>query len=208
VNRIWLLDPEGGAQFPNEDGLTALVTGVHRSRFAEVRGDIEGSYMRHLARLPDGPDLSGAERVSKLMGKLEMPNVMRPASRPGLAFVGDAALATDPLMGVGITFAFQSAEWLVDATSDALRSPGELDRALRRYRRKFAWRLGPHHLQIADFATGRKIRPLEARTFRTAAVDPVVARAFTDVITRESSPVRMWDPRITARVLLPTKEAA
>ena len=76
--------------------------------------------MRHIARLPDGPDLSGAERVSKLIGKIEMPNVMRPAARPGIAFVGDAAVATDPLVGVGITFAFQTAEWLVDATSAAL----------------------------------------------------------------------------------------
>ena len=48
-----------------------------------------------------------------------MPNKMRPAARPGLAFVGDAALATDPLFGVGCGWAFQSAEWLVDDTPAA-----------------------------------------------------------------------------------------
>lgn len=210
ANRLWLLDPEGAAQFPNEDGITVLVASYHRERMDEVRADLEGSYMRHLASLADGPDLSGAERVSKLMGKLDMPNVMRPAARPAIAFVGDAALATDPLFGVGITFAFQSAEWLVDATSAVLDDPGRLDSALRRYRRRFAWRLGPHHMQIADYATGRRLRPLERLTFRKAATDPVVADAFAAVITRESSPIRLWDPRVTARVLMPDrlKEAA
>jgi 2-polyprenyl-6-methoxyphenol hydroxylase-like FAD-dependent oxidoreductase len=203
--RIWLLDPDGAARFPNEDDLTVLVATYHRSRLAEVRADPEGSYMRTLASLPDGPDLSGAERVSKLLGKLEMPNVIRPAARPGLAFVGDAALATDPLFGVGLAFAFQSAEWLVDETSGVLDGGQELDDALRRYRRKFAWRLGPHHLQIVDYATGRKIRPLERLTFRKAATDPVIARTIGEVLTRERSPLHLFDPRITARLFIPRR---
>lgn len=208
-NRLWILDPDGAAQFPNEDGIAVLVAGYHRSRLAEVRADLEGSYLRTLASLPDGPDLSDAERVSKLIGKLEMPNVIRPAARPGIAFVGDAALATDPLFGVGLTFAFQSAEWLVDETSGALGGGRqELDDALRRYRRKFAWRLGPHHLQIADFSTGRKLRPLERLAFRKATIDPTVARAFGEVLTRERSPLRLFDPRIAARLFRTTKEPA
>jgi flavin-dependent dehydrogenase len=205
ANRVWLLDPEGAAQFPNEDGITVLVAAYHRARLTEVRADLEGSYMRQLAILPDGPDLSGAERISKLVGKVEMPNVMRPAARPGVAFVGDAALATDPLFGVGLTFALQSAEWLVDETSGALGGGPELDDALRRYRRKFAWRLGPHHLLIADFSTGRKMTPFERLTFRKVPRDPVLTRAFGEVLSRERSPVRLLDPRIAARIFLPSK---
>ena len=204
--RLWLLDPDGAAQFPNEDGLSLLVTSYHRSRLAEVRADLEGAYMRHLASLPDAPDLSGAERVSKLIGKLEMPNVMRPAARPGLAFVGDAALATDPLFGVGIGFAFQSAEWLVDETADALHGP-DLDDALRRYRRKFTWRLGLHHLVIADYSTGRKLTPFERLTFRRAASDPKLMLAVGEVFTRERQPLRLLDPRVVARILVPHRPA-
>jgi flavin-dependent dehydrogenase len=203
--RLWLLDPDAAAHFPNEDGITVLVASYHRARLAEIRADLEGSYMAHLASLPDGPDLSDAERVSRLLGKLEMPNVIRPAARPGMAFVGDAALATDPLVGVGISFAFQSGEWLVDETSGVLDGGPGLDDALRRYRRKFAWRLGPHHLQIADYATGRKTTPLERLTFRKAAVDPVVARAFGEVLARERSPLRLFDPRIAARLFTPRR---
>ena len=203
--RLWILDPDGAAEFPNEDGLTVLVATYHRSRLQEVRADLEGSYARMLAGLPDGPDLSGAERVSKLLGKLEVPNVMRPAARPGIAFVGDAALATDPLFGVGITFAMQSAQWLVDETSRVLDAGPALDRALRRYRRKFTLRLGPHHLQIADFSTGRRTTRLERRAFGRAAVDPEVASGFGKVLAREHSAVRLLDPRLGARVLMPRR---
>jgi len=206
--RLWLLDPEGASQFPNEDGLTVLVAAYPRWRQAEVRADLEGSYMRTLAALPDGPDLSNGERVSKILGKLEVPNLIRPAARPGIAFVGDAALATDPTFGVGISFAFESAEWLVDETSGALAGGQELDAALRRYRRKFAWRLGPHHLQIADFSTAREIRPLERLAFRRATVDPKLAGALGQVLARERSPLRMLDPRIAARILVPWPASA
>jgi 2-polyprenyl-6-methoxyphenol hydroxylase-like FAD-dependent oxidoreductase len=206
--RLWILDPDGAAHFPNEDDLTVLVGAYHRARLAEVRGDLEGSYMRTLASLPDGPDLRDAQRVSKVLGKLEVPNVIRPAGRPGIAFVGDAALATDPLFGVGLAFAFQSAEWLVDETSDVLDGRQELDAALRRYGRKFLWRLGPHHVQIADFSTARKVTPLERRLFRKSTSDPEVARAFGQILARERSPLSLWDPRIAARLFIPraTKE--
>ena len=203
VARLWFLEPDGGAQFPNEDGITLLVAAYHRSRLAEVRADLEASYMRQLASLPDGPDLSDAERVSKVIGKLEMPNVIRPAAKPGIAFVGDAALAADPAFGVGIGFAFQSAEWLVDEASGALGGGPQLDDALRRYRRKFLWRLGPHHLAMADLSTGRDFRRLERRAFRKATTDPVLAGALGEVLTRERSPFRMLDPRITARLFIP-----
>lgn len=212
VMRLWLIDPDGAAQFPNEDDLTVLVATYHRSRLEEVRADPEAAYLRTLESLPDAPDVGGAERVSKLLGKLDVPNVMRPASRPGLAFVGDAALATDPLFGVGLTFAFQSAEWLVDATRGVLGDAPRLDDALRRYRRKFAWRLGPHHVQIADFSTARRMRPNERLAFRRAASDPVLARVIGEVLARERSPFRLMDPRVTARMLVPprtpTKEPA
>jgi flavin-dependent dehydrogenase len=200
--RLWFLEPDAVAEFPNEDGLTLLVVSWHRSRLDEVRADVERAYLRTLSGLADAPALDGAERVSKLIGRLDVPNVMRPASRPGIAFVGDAALATDPLFGVGITFALQSAEWLVDETSGALRDAAALDRALRRYRRRFAWRLGPHHLQIADFSTGRPFRPLERLAFGRAASDPEVARGIAEILVRERSAFRLLDPRAGLRLLV------
>ena len=197
----WLMDPEGVAWFPNEDGLDLLVASVHRSRLADYRADAEGEYARQIAELPDAPDLSQATRVSKLIGKLDMPNVMRPAARPGLAFVGDAGLASDPLAGVGCGWAFQTSEWLVEETADALLNHGDLDSALDRYRRVFRRRLGLHHWLIAEYASGRRTFAVERAFFRATANDPVLARALGDVVSRRKQPTRLADPRLTARVM-------
>jgi flavin-dependent dehydrogenase len=189
ANRLWLLDPDGAAQFPNEDDITVLVLAPHRSKLDSFRTDVEGAYADGLARLPDTPDLSRAERISKPIGKLDVPNVIRPA-----------ALATDPLFGVGLSFALQSASWLVDETTAALLDGRALDPALARYRRRFLWRLGPHHLQIADYATGRRTRPWERSALAAAVADPVVAMALGAVVTRERSPLHMANPRVASHL--------
>jgi menaquinone-9 beta-reductase len=200
--RLWLLDPEVAAAFPNEDDTTVVVAAPHRSRMAAVRADPEAAYRRLVDRLPGGPDLDGAERVSKLIGALDLPNVMRPAARPGLALVGDAALAADPVFGVGCGWAFQSAEWLVDYTASTLVAHGNLDGALDRYRRAFRRRLGLHHYwQITDFASGRKLRASERIAFHAAAADPAFARTVEEVASRRHSSLRMLDPRLPPRAL-------
>ena len=109
--------PTAPTRFPNENGLTACCSWAAPRPAARVPGRPQGAYLRDVAALPDAPDLRDATRESKLLGKLDLPNVSRPAARPGLAFVGDAALASDPLWGVGCGWAFQSADWLVQETA-------------------------------------------------------------------------------------------
>jgi flavin-dependent dehydrogenase len=199
-SKMWLLDPDCAYTFPNEDDLTVVLVGPHRERLPEFRADLEGAFHRMVNALPDAPDLSTGTRESKLLGKLELPNVFRPAARPGLAFVGDAAMAADPLWGVGCGWAFQSADWLVEETADALDGGGDLDAALERYRRVHRRRLLPHYLMISDIASGRPINPIERRLYRAAARDRVVRRAFEQVGSRRRSPARILDPRVLARL--------
>jgi menaquinone-9 beta-reductase len=199
-SKMWLLDPDCAYTFPNEDDLTVVLVAPHRDRLPEFHSDLEGAYRRMVGGLPDAPDLSDAALESKLLGKLELPNVFRRAARPGLAFVGDAALAADPLWGVGCGWAFQSADWLVEETADALDGGRDLDAALEGYRRRHRRRLLPHYLMICDIASGRPINPIERRLYRAAARDRVVRRAFEEVGSRRRSPARMLDPRVLARV--------
>jgi flavin-dependent dehydrogenase len=133
-------------------------------------------------------------------GALDLRNVMRPAARHGLAFVGDAALATDPIFGVGLSWAFQSAEWLVDETVPGLLGDADLDAALARYRRAFLCRLGPHHLLIAEFSSGRKLYPWERAVFGAGTVEESVARAIEEVGSRRRSPLRLLDPRLAPAI--------
>jgi len=199
-SKMWLLDPDCAYTFPNEDDLTVVLVAPHRDRLPEFHSDLESAYRQMVNALPDAPDLSAATLESKLLGKLELPNVFRPAARPGLAFVGDAALAADPLWGVGCGWAFQSADWLVEETADALDGGGDLDAALERYKRVHRRRLLPHYLMISDIASGRPINPIERRLYRAAARDRVVRRAFEQIGSRRRSPARVLDPRVLARL--------
>jgi flavin-dependent dehydrogenase len=201
-SRMWFMEPDCAYTFPNEDGLSLVLAGPHRDRLPEFRADLEGAYLRYVRALPDAPDLSGATRESKIIGKLDLPNVSRPAARPGLAFVGDAALASDPLWGVGVGWAFQSAEWLVDETADALLEGGDVDRALEDYRRVHRGRLGPHHFMIADLSSGRPANPLERRLYRAAVDDDEVFHAFEAIGSRRRSPATLFAPRTVARLAL------
>ena len=177
------------------------MAGVHKARLPEFRADPERAYRAAIARVPDAPALDEAEQASKLLGKLDVPNVMRPAARSGVAFVGDAALATDPTMGVGCGWAFQSAEWLVDHTAAALMEGGDLDAALARYRRTFQRRLGLHHWLIADLSTGRMLRWNERVTFQAAARDEAVAREIEVMVSRRKSPLPLLSPGFALRSL-------
>jgi menaquinone-9 beta-reductase len=201
-SKMWLLDPDAAYTFPNEDGLTVVLVAPHRDRLPEFQADLHGAYQAMLRALPDGPDMSEAKLESKLLGKLDLPNVIRPAARPGVAFAGDAALAGDPLWGVGCGWAFQSAEWLVQETADALgQGEATLDAALERYRRLHRKRLLAHYLQITDIASGRPINAIERRLYRAAARDPLVRAAFERIGSREATPASMLKPRLIARII-------
>jgi len=124
-----------------------------------------------------------------VIGKLEMPNRVRGPIAPGLALIGDAALATDPLFGVGCGWAFQSAEWLADSVGPALRGAEPLERGLKRYRRRRRG-LRLHAAQIHEYATGRRFLLPDRLVMSAAAGDPEIAARFDAFATREVTPPR------------------
>src|SRR5438445_11004801 len=97
-----------------------------------------------------------------------MTNVAHAVTAPGLALIGDAALAIDPLWGVGCGWAFQSAEWLADSVAPALTGSQSLRRGLARYRRRYGRALRGHAMMIYDYAGGRKMSAPERLLFRSA----------------------------------------
>jgi menaquinone-9 beta-reductase len=202
-SRAWILEPDVAYTFPMEDGLTVVMVGPHRDRAGDFRADREGSYLRMIRSLPDAPDFSSASRESKLIGKLELTSAIRPAARPGIAFVGDAALCGDPFWGIGCGWAFQSAEWLVEETGDAVVDDGaDLDRALERYRRTHLRRLVLHHMQISDFSTGRPANLFERLYYRAGTRNPDVFRAIESVTARTATPLSLVTPRNLVRAAL------
>lgn len=167
--------PDAVYTFPNDDGLTLLAALPIHDRLPTWKSDLERNFIRVFENLPDGPAVDPSKRVSEIMGILEMPNVSRPPASPGLALIGDAALAADPLWGVGCGWAFQTAEWLVDRTCDSLRAGRGLDDALDQYRRSHRRKLAGHEFLISDFSSGRNFNPLEKLMFSSAARNPACA---------------------------------
>lgn len=199
VSQMWLREPDVAYAFPNDDGVTVLCVMPALARLPEFRADMQGAFAREFAGLPDAPDLRAARQVSPIMGKVALPNVTRRAAAPGIALVGDAAMASDPLWGPGGSFALQAAEMLAREAAPALGDPRRLDHALDRYRRAHRRRFGAHHFLMADFSTGRPYNVVDRLMLHSAVVDERCADHFAAYGGRVISVSRFLAPAALAR---------
>jgi 2-polyprenyl-6-methoxyphenol hydroxylase-like FAD-dependent oxidoreductase len=117
---VWFGDPDMAYINPNEEGVSNVCVVPAKRRLGAFRGDPESAVRAHFRGLADAPNLDDARPLAKWFGKLEMPSTVRPAAARGMAFVGDAAQASDPIFGVGCGWAFQSADWLLTRKSARL----------------------------------------------------------------------------------------
>lgn len=201
--QIWLLDPDVAYAFPTDAGLTLLACMPHKDRLPEFRADPEDAMRRLFERLPDGPRLDPDKRESKMMGKLSMDNVVRETTAPGLAFVGDAALAADPLWGVGCGWALQSGEWLADALAPALGgdSEAQIDGALATYAARHREGLREHEKFCSAYSSGHRFNPLEKLLYRAAARDDQIAERVALMGGRWITPRQMMSPATIRRIV-------
>jgi 2-polyprenyl-6-methoxyphenol hydroxylase-like FAD-dependent oxidoreductase len=203
----WFLDPQWAAGFPTDNGLTfyaAMPTKVWLPRF---KADPAGALVDFIANLPDAPPIREGRLVDSVMGKVDMTNRMRRPVAPGLALIGDAALATDPLFGVGCGWAFQSAEWLADAVRPALQGQEPLEKGLARYRRRHAKELRGQAFFIHDYSTGRRFNPAERMIWSAAARDPKAATLLDRMGTRQVGPVRALPGLLSRAVAVNARHA-
>ena len=201
ASRIWMLEPDIGYAFPNGD-VTILSVMPSKEKLPEFRKNLQDNYLAFLNRLPDGPDLSAARQLTDLSGVLNYACVSRRPTAPGLALVGDAAMTSDYLWGTGCGNAFQSAEWLVDATADALHDGGDLNAALDRYRIRHHATLSGHHRLMNDYAGGRGFNPVERLIFSAAVRDRKVGRHVQQFGERRISVKKFLSPTILWRSAL------
>jgi menaquinone-9 beta-reductase len=191
---VWLLDPDMAAAFPTDGGQVFYIAMTSKERAPEFKEDAERALVDHVAGVPEAPPIRQSRLVGPVVGKIEMPNRIRGPVAPGLALVGDAALATDPLFGVGCGFALQSGEWLADSVASALSGTEPLEKGLRRYRGRHRRQLGMHARLIHDYSTGRKFDRAERLMISTAVRDPKAAALVEAVGTRRVTPPRLLVP--------------
>ncbi|WP_372787735.1 NAD(P)/FAD-dependent oxidoreductase [Paraconexibacter sp.] len=197
--RAWYLDPDVAFEFPTDNGLTMLACMPERDWLPEFKRDLGTAFSRFFAGLPDAPATRTATRETPIFGKLEMQTISRPAAARGIAFVGDAALAADPLPGVGCGWAVQSAEWLADCVGEALLEGRGLERSLRRYRRRHRAALHGHEQLITSYSSGRAFNPLERLLFSAAVHDAKTAAHLEAFGSRRIRVRQFLAPRPVAR---------
>jgi 2-polyprenyl-6-methoxyphenol hydroxylase-like FAD-dependent oxidoreductase len=186
---MWMLDPQWCAAFPTDGGLTFYAAMVTKKRMPEFKADPERALVKIISDVPEAPPIAAGTTVEPVLGKIDMLNRARQQTAPGLALVGDAALAIDPLFGVGCGWALQSAEWLADEVAPALAGEEPLANGLSRYRRRHTRELRGHAWMLHDYATGRRLVPPEKMFFSAAVRDPRCATAFDLIGTRRVKPI-------------------
>lgn len=194
-NQVWYLDPEVAYALPNDNGLTLLACAVPKSKLAEFKQDLQDNYTKFFDRLPNGPNLRAAEQVSDVIGMVDMPVIARRQTAPGLALVGDATVAPDPVWGQGIGWAIQAAEWLVDSTAEALAQakPGAVDHGLEQYRRRHQAAFAGRIARDADFARVRPFNIFERLMYSAAVLEPQLAK-YTGPQTTRLANIRYFPP--------------
>jgi menaquinone-9 beta-reductase len=197
---FWMLDPQWAAAFPTDAGLTFYAVMATKDRLPEFKADPEAALVKFISDLPEAPPIAQGKLVSPVLGKVDMTNRKRGPVAPGLALIGDAALAVDPLFGIGCGWALQSGEWLADSVAPALSGEEPLEQGLKRYKRRHARGLGAHAFLINDYATGRPMSAIERLIFSAAARDERCARVFETFGTREIGPAQAF-PRLLPRAL-------
>jgi 2-polyprenyl-6-methoxyphenol hydroxylase-like FAD-dependent oxidoreductase len=211
---LWLLDPDMAACFPTDEDLTFYVAMPTMQHLPEFRADTAKALVEFVAGVPEAPPIRASRLVEPVIGKIDMTNVAHTPTAPGLALVGDAALAIDPFWGVGCGWAFQSAEWLCDSVAPALadrRRPAAtaeaLEQGLQRYRRRHGRALRGHSFLIYDYAGGRKLNLAERMLFSAAARDEGVARSFEAFGSRSIGPARFFPTAVPRAMFVNARHA-
>jgi len=203
----WFLDPQWAAGFPTDNGLTFYAAMPTKDWLPQFKRNPAGALVDFIANVPEAPPIREGRLVDTPMGKVDMTNRMRRPVAPGLALIGDAALATDPLFGVGCGWAFQSAEWLSDSVLPALQGTEPLEKGLARYRRRHAKELRAHAFFIHDYSTGRRFNPAERMIWSAAARDPQAATLLDRMGTRQVGPLQTMSRLVPRAVAVNARHA-
>jgi menaquinone-9 beta-reductase len=200
-SQMWLRGTEVGYVFPNDHGVTVIAYMATKDKLDEFRGDANTALEHSLSRLPDYPDLTAAQPLGDTILVKDYPNLWRVPTTGNVAFVGDALMSIDPIWGVGCGFAFQAAEWLVDAVAPALKKGQPPEPALKQYSKKVERQFRGHRFLINDYARRRGFNPLERLMFSAAAKDKDFSQHTHAFGARIIGPARFLSPMALLRAM-------
>lgn len=198
----YVLDQEGAAYFPTNDGLTLIITGWKSARFQEVRTDIEGSVKKVHAKIPGSLErIEGGRREEKWVGTAGVPNYFRKPFGAGWALVGDAGYERDFLTAQGISDAFIDAESLTDAIDDGLSERRPLVEALTDYEKSRNERVTPMYHFTCDIATLEPPPPEMQQLFAAMSGNQEATNQFFSAMTGSLPLPEFMSPDNVGRIM-------
>jgi len=197
----WREGAELGTAFPCDGGLALVLLQPPAARAGEFRGDLAGCYERTVGSIPGLAErLEGCRIATKVRAATGIASYFRRSAGPGWALAGDAGHFKDPVTAQGIRDALRYGRLLGEAAAPALDDPRALDRALARWERERDRDCLEIYQWTNLLARGEPMSPLELELYRSAARDPLLARALLDVFSRSARPSDVLTVRRGARL--------
>lgn len=184
-SQFWLLGDRSFFAYPLENGTVLLCAFLPLAERNDWQGDNAGQRLVDIfSELPGSPDVTQLERIDDIHKMMDMTNCYRYPAGHGVALIGDAALQTDPMSGIGCGWAIQSAKWLFDDTRLHVKHPINQRAALARYAKHHCKQLLPHNKFIVQSSLAKPHGLLEKMVFKAAANNQEVADLLGDFVGR------------------------
>jgi len=187
------------AVWPTNDDLTLVIVGWPIAEFEAMKSDIEGNYLRAIARVPAFHErLRGAKREDRFYGA-SVPNFFCKPYGPGWALVGDAGYNKDFITAQGISDAFQDAE-LCTAALERWFSGASYDQVMEEYRSQRDARVGPTYDFTCQFA---RLQPAPAEMQQLLGAvhgNQEAMDGFVRIISGVVSPADFFSPDNVQRI--------
>jgi len=190
----WFSLPEVALICPTDHGLSVAIYVNLAENLETFAEDPEENFVAVFDHLPGAPDLRSAKRVGPVRTMVNMHNTTRTAVQKGVALVGDAAMAVDPLSAAGLGWAFRSADLLTHLTTTALVNNEPLEPALDRYRNQHRKMFGAYQRLICQGSRSRKANPIQTLFMRAGTIDQQAANHMLSFIGQEISVSKLLSP--------------
>ena len=106
--------------FNNDDGVTVLVAFIDKQRLTDFREDREAALLSTVTNVPDGPDMTHAQRVSDVIGTTDYPS----GTRRHIVALGIGSRTRSPLSTLAPATLVRGFPWPTPGRDRAVDSTG------------------------------------------------------------------------------------
>ncbi|MDP2226485.1 MAG: FAD-dependent monooxygenase, partial [Moraxellaceae bacterium] len=211
-SQFWFFGDKSVFAYPLFKDSVLLCLFLPLSEKDEWLGDIDEKFLEEYRSLDKAPDLDSAKRSTDFHRMMDMTSCYRNPSGKGVALVGDAALQSDPMSGIGCGWAILSSYWLFQETRHYVKHPVMRNVGISRYGKLHKRRLLPHNKFIVQSSFARGHGFLEVLLFKAGARNQHVADLIGDFVGRKIEVSEFLSPgnivRYIAAAALPARKTA